>query len=368
MKQKILLACLWMVLAWPGLAAQEAGFRGFNQFSNVVPGIDFFASNRQQVTPFEQPMAAARQRLADLLGSELPRGAVFICSTLEQKDSVYEPRVLKNGYRWLLSSLTAEARTEEMLARIKSQGGNEVSPELLQRIRSRSQDMRAGAEAAMVRTAVREMAMAVIQVMYAPEREFRISRLDDAARSPLPDWLDIGIAAHVAGGGVNIGFLQQRIEEAFPLEDLLGAGGGGSIIRMGGGPGGGAPPGGAPPGTAPPGATPSQAGGGRGGPRTIPKDQQDRMLFDAEAATFFGFLLDKVGSERIRGLIQAAREEVETRDLILSADMLASDIEKTEAEWLEWIKQQKVDEPTQFRMRANPAAPANPPQPAWSFI
>ena len=82
----------------PAFPAGEAlAFKHFNVFKGVVTGIDFFASGRQAVTPYEKAIADARQRLAGLLGSELPKGAVFVCSTLQQKDSVYEPKALFAG-------------------------------------------------------------------------------------------------------------------------------------------------------------------------------------------------------------------------------------------------------------------------------
>ena len=57
----------------------------------------------------------------------------------------------------------------------------------------------------------------------AKQKEFRSSRLDDTGRSPLTDWLDIGLAAYVSeSANSNLKFLQDRMEEAFPLEDVLG--------------------------------------------------------------------------------------------------------------------------------------------------
>ncbi len=95
------------------LGQGAAGMKNFNQYKEVVPGVDFFASNRESTTAFQKPLAETRERLTGLLGSEWPRGAVFVCSSLAQKDSFYEPRALKMGYKWVLVALTPEVQAEE---------------------------------------------------------------------------------------------------------------------------------------------------------------------------------------------------------------------------------------------------------------
>jgi hypothetical protein len=358
----VVLPVLVALAASPSAAQDTATIKGFTRFKEPVRGIDFFAASRQLVTPFEKPLAEARQRLASLLGADLPAGAIFICSTLQQKDAVWEPRILKMGYKWVLTSLTPEARAEEMLARMKSQMGDQLTPEILERIRSRAGDPQGPAAAGMVRTTVREMALATLQAAFAPEREFRASRLDDVARSPLPDWLDIGIASYAAAGGAGVAFLQQRIEEAFPLEDVLGmsrpfvapsasgGGGGGMVIRMGGAP---------PDGAGPPGGSGTRAGGGA---RELSKDQQDRMLFDGQASTFFNYLVEKLGIEKVGQLIRFSRDGKPSRDWITAPEALGPAFDKIESDWMAWVKAQKAERPEEMRIRMNPDTPPNPPE------
>ena len=60
-------------------AQQTVSFKSFTAFRNVVPGIDFFASNRQAIAPYEKPAGEAIARLKQLFGANLPKGAIFIC-------------------------------------------------------------------------------------------------------------------------------------------------------------------------------------------------------------------------------------------------------------------------------------------------
>jgi hypothetical protein len=232
----------------------------------------------------------------------------------------------------------------------------------------------------------RQMAYAITQVALAPEKPYRSSRLDDMARSPLPDWLDVGIAAYASGGNLGTGYLQQHMDETFALEDMLtmsrpfvapastGGGGGQFVMRQGssGGAGQGANQGGGAsdgPSAGPPqvfsmpapGAQGSGGGGmsmGRGfGPRTLSKDQQDRMLFDSQATSFFAYFLQKAGLDKARELVALARQSKQPREYLGGSD-LGSDFDKIEQEWTAWVKAQKP-EPGEMRMeRGGP-----PPQP-----
>jgi len=361
-------AFLLLSLCSSAFALQDESFKDFNRFKGTVPGVDFFASNRGVVTPFEKPIAETRERLANLLGQNPPPGAIFVCSSLAQKDAVYEPRALKMGYNWILSVLTPEARTDEMMARLK-QSGVELTPERLERMRSRNTEMRPMLEAGLARQAARQMVFAVLQTTLAPDKEYRLSRVDDMGRSPLPDWLDIGVASYASGGGTNVGFLQQHLEEVFPLEDMLtmsrpfvapgsDVGGGPMVIRMerpGGGSGGSAggdqvvAPGGAQGGA--PGGAQGGAGMRMGGPRSLPKDQQDRMMFDGQAATFFTFLLEKAGIDKLKEVLAAAREGKDALAAIKAIPALGTDLDKVEEEWTNWVKTQKPDPSQEFRMR-----------------
>ena len=354
-------------------AQQLATFKNFSAFRDLAPGIDFFASNRQVVAPYEKPAGETVAKLKSLFGTSLPKGAIFVCSTLEQKDAVYEPKVLKMGYGWTLTAVTSAVRSQEMLARIKAQMGGEVPAEIMDRIQKMSPEMMANAEKQMIVSVTQQIAYAVIQSTFAKDLQFRSSRLDDMGKSPLPDWLDIGIGIYVSGSNSALTYLQQNMDQSFPLEDILtmarpfvasssnqtggGPGGGGGMRSMGGGSGGanggmpsfggrgmggfgGGNMGGGMPGF---GGSP---GGMRGGmQRTLPKDEQDRMLFDGQASTFFAYMLEKVGTDKMRELIKKAGEGKESRDYIANPDVLGPDFEKIEADWAAWIKTQKAEEP-----------------------
>jgi hypothetical protein len=366
--------------------AQAVAFKNFASFRNLVPGIDFFASSRKEVSPYEKPAAEAIARLKELMGEELPKGAIFICSNLQQKDSVFEPRVLRSGYRWSITVVTPEVRMQD-----------NIPAEMRDRMRERPPEMMANVEQQAAATLVQQIAHAVIQTSMDENIQFRSSRLDDMGKSPLPDWLDIGIAWYAAGGKANLEFLNQNMEQTFPIEDILsmsrpfvassfdqGGGGfpgggmpGGGMPGMNGGGmppggmnGGGFPPGGMSGGGFPGGGMPGMNGGGfpgggfpaggrtggqrgsrgggsgrpgGGGPggmpqRTIPKDEQDRMLFDGQSSTFFYFLLEKAGVEKVRELIRTARDGTESRDYIEQPDVLGGDFAKIEEEWAAWVK------------------------------
>ena len=344
-------------------AQQPASYKGFSSFRNVAPGVDFFASNRQSVAAYEKPATEAISKLKNLLGADLPKGAIFICSTLAQKDSIYEPKVLKMGYGWTLTAVTSAVRSQQMLERIKSRMGGQIPAELLDRMKSMPADMTATMEKQTVTSVTQQIAYAVLQSMLAEGLQYRSSRLDDMGKSPLPDWLDIGIAAYASGSNPALAFLQQNMEQTFPLEDVLsmarpfvattsdqGGGGGmpgGGPPMMGGGPGG-AQRGGVPSfgGGGMPGGGQGGAGGARGGPqRTLPKDEQDRMIFDGQASSFFDFMLEKTGIEKMKELVKQAREGKESREHISKPDVLGSDFEKIEADWIAWVKAQKAADP-----------------------
>jgi hypothetical protein len=365
-------------------AQQAEKFKSFNKYTGLVPGIDFFASKRQSAEPYEKPVTQEIERLQTLLGENLPKGAIFICSTLEQKDSIYEPMILKMGYSWVLSLESQEIQAEEMMARIKSMmGEDEIPAEIMERLKSRQSDMMASANSRMVNDTLRKIANAIIQTSFAENFRYRSSRVNDVIKSPLPDWLDIGIAVYAIGDDPNLSYLLQNLEQTFPIDDVLtmsrpfvaslflqdldggsnsegfgsrgGSGGGfeggqgfpsGGFSGMGRGdfPQGGFSGRGQ-------GDFPQGGFGGRGGrssgesdgqrggrQRTIPKDEQDQMIFDGQASTFFTFLLEKVGIEKIRELIQAVQEGVEGRDFIAREDMLGDDFRRIEQQWTEYVE------------------------------
>lgn len=357
-------------------AQQTVQFKRFASFKQVVAGIDFYASSRQTIAPYEKPAAEAIARLKALLGTELPKGAIFICSTLEQKDSIYEPMILKRGYAWTLALNTPDVRVQEMMARVKSQMGGQVPAELLERFKNRQPEMLADAEKQMATTMAQQISYAVLQTLLDKELRYRSSRLDDMGKSPLPDWLDIGIASYASDTTYNLSYLQEHMDQTFPMEDLIamsrpfvassysdqgrsGGGGGdrGGMTRMGGveGEGGGFPQG-MPQGMQQGGFSGRGMNGGGfggggfggnggqrgGGQRNIPKDEQDRMLFDGQASTFFAYLIDKAGIEKVKQLVKQAVEGKESRAFVTQMDVLGPDFSKIEEAWAGWVKNLKA--------------------------
>jgi hypothetical protein len=190
-------------------------------------------------------------------------------------------------------------------------------------------------EARAVTTLATQAGYATLMMTLNPDMSFRISRLDDMSKSPLVDWLDIGLVARATKTWTgNLRFLQDHLEESFGLDDILtmnrpyvaaqdptqgGAGGGG----RGGGNFGAA-----------------GGGGGRGGAAAVlPKDIQDRMLFDAQAATFFCYMIEKAGLDKATDVV---RQNVQGKDTLSIVEThFGENIEKIEADWQVWVKAQK---------------------------
>jgi hypothetical protein len=401
------------------IAVEQSGFKNFKSFRDAAIGIDFFASSKQDVEPYEKPAAEAISKLKTLLGENLPKGAIFICSTLTQKDSVYEPMVLKSGYGWSLTVETSavmmqrmQEQMKQMTAMMKAQGG-EVPAQMSQMANrmksSMSPDMAAQAEKRMASELVQKIAYAVIQTSQDSALQYRSSRVDDMGKSPLPDWLDIGISSYAVGTLSNLSYLQQHLDETFPIEDVLsmsrpfvdstgggsgrsggsgfggmsgmGAGGSGGFSGMPGGGmptgamggmGGGMPSGGF--GGMPPGAMGGMPGGGmgnfggmpsagstgngssgrsmgnsgggnsqRGGmQRNISKDQQDRMLFDGQASTFFAYLIEKIGMDKVKGMINQVQGGKQCWDYLVQDSVLGNNFQKIEEDWINWVKAQQA--------------------------
>lgn len=346
----------------PGLAQEDSFRKHFKLFREVIPGVDFFAAKPGETTAFQQPIAEARKKLADMLGGNLAKGAVVVCSSAEQKDAANEKRLLATGYSWVLIQMTPDATNQQMMAQMKAQMGGQLPPGFLERFQNQSPEMKAAAEKRVVTSVVQRFSYAVIATTLAPDKEFRSSRLDDMGRSPLADWLDIGLAAYSSGNAnANLRFLQDHLEEVFPLEDILdmsrpfvppSAGGGGErmIIRVPGGPGGGPGPGGPPP---------ALPGGGARGGFSMPKDIQDRLTFDAQSASFFSYLLQKTSMQKIQELLKWNREGKPAREFVMRPDVLGPDLDATEKAWHQWLKGQKAENPA-MRIMTNPAP--RPPQ------
>ncbi len=365
MVQSVIIAFVLIVAfgADPVAAQQSVQYKNFVYFAEPVPGIDFFASNQKEIAPYEKPLTASMGRLEMLFGKNMPKGAIFICSTIEQRDAVYEPKILKMGYGWTLTLTTAGARAQQMLERIKAQMGDEIPAEILERFKNRPPEMNAEAEKQAASTLMRQVAYAILQTMLNKDLRYRSSRIDDMGKSPLPDWLDIGIASYAAGDYIYASYLQEHMEESFPIEDILtmsrpfvassygqSSGGGGGMMGRSGGAQGGTPPNfggdqGAPPaGFSGRGQGGSSGGGGQRGnfQRTIPKDEQDRMLFDGQSSTFFCYLMDKIGIEKVKELIRKVQEGTEGRELLAQPELLGPDFGEIEKDWIEWVKALKT--------------------------
>jgi hypothetical protein len=370
------LATAWiflMLFAGVALAQENAYLKNFQLFKDVAPGVDFYASSTSVIEPYVKPVVAARKKLVDYLGTELARGAIFICSNTKQKDAVYDTRTFKLGYKWYLVQLTAEAQREEQQARMKalmaaaaangastdaagamggraggqrSGGGQPVS----QGQRSgqgqpgaqgapggqRGGGMPGGMDARAATTLATQAGYASLIATFDPNTLYRLSRVEDVGRSPLIDWLDIALVADASGTGTaNLRFLQDRLEEAFPLDDVLimnrpfvatqdsGSGGGGGGTRGGGS---------------------SGQAGGRGGSstRVLAKDVQDRLLFDAQAASFLYYLTEKAGIDKVKDIVRKSIKGEESFTLIQG--ILGKDFDEVDKDWQAWIKTQKPAE------------------------
>jgi hypothetical protein len=380
--------CLWAVIAllsWSAAAQKAAPVdsfqKSFTKFAGIVPGVDFYASDRALVTPFTKPIADGLERLKSVLGPNLTPGALVICQTVAQRDAVAEERVLKYGYKWILVQLTAQAEQEQQLEMVKARMGGQIPPELLARFQQqRTPEQNAAALSRTATNLVVRLSSAVLQTLLSPERRYSSSRLDDHSRSPLYDWLDVGIGRYAADNAMaSVRWTQDHIEDVFAVEDLIqmnrpyvlpdsiggnssrggggGAGGGGSngtrVVTMGGA--GGSGGGGTPAGGASQGASGSGAatGGGRGGGRgdsNLPKEVLDRQNFDNQSALFFTYLIEKLGIDKIRQLVQINREEKNLAQTIVSPEFLGKSFDDIEKDFMGWIKAQKAAPPQMMRM------------------
>ncbi len=388
MIKRLTIAAFFLTLfAGIALAQENPYLRNFKIFKEVAPGVDFYATQQSDIDPFVPAVSTARKRLANFLGDDMARGAIFVCSKLVQKDAVYDLRTFKLGYKWYLIQLTPEAQREERQARMQAaaaaaaasggqvdangqsggRGGRSGANGQDQAGRQRGGQAQAGQrggsdqagqrggtagqrgggpggqEARLATTLASQVGYATLMATLAPQRPYRTSRIDDMGRSPLVDWLDIALVADATGTSyANLRFLQDRLEETFPLDDMLimnrpfvaqqdsggGGGMGGGMAAMGGGRGG--------------------AGGGAG--RVLPKDVQDRMLFDAQAATFFNFLIEKAGMDKVRDVVQRNIKGEEA--LTVVQGFMGADLDKIEKDWQTWVKNQKA--PENIRNNNNP--------------
>jgi len=358
---KILMLFPLLVLFSSGARGQTDSFaKNFNHYRNVATDIDFFAGNPSQLVPFQKPVRETRQRLENLLGRSLTRGAIIICSTLEQMDAQNDRRMLKAGYKWVVTQLTPEAMVQQERAQFKAQGGVQLPPDSMERPRGPVPEMTGIGDARMIDATMKRVAFAIVSTTLSPEKEFRSSRLDDMGRSPLPDWLDVGLTFYAAGPGtIDYRYLQDHLEEVFPLEDLLsmprpfvaptdaGMSGGPQfavrIIGQGMARGEGPTQNGSPTqqaATAGSGGDVAMGGLQLAGP--MAKDVQDRLTFDSQAASFFSYLMEKIGADKVREVIEWNREGKLSREALVRPGYLGPDLDKAEEDWQAWVKGQKA--------------------------
>lgn len=338
LRSLFLITFIFCWIGSPAWALQKENLfsRDFELIHGAVPGIDFLVTERSEVAELKEPVQRVRERLQLLLGPNLPEGAVFICSSSEQRDAVYEPRALRMGYRWVVMTLNPEAGARETIERMKARFGGDIPADRLERIRSRASSM----QGRMVERTLLEISFAILTTT-EEGRSFRYSRVEDMNRSSLSDWLDIGVSFYAANAVESqLFYLQRRTGEMFSIEDILTmsrpfvvpatalgeASSGGPRMAPGGGsagpPDGGVP---GPPRTGPPDSS------------SIPKDVRDRSMFDAEAAALFAYLVDKVGLDKAKELVERNRAGEECDAVVHEAGFLGPDIEAIEKDWLSWI-------------------------------
>ena len=337
--------------------AQTVSFKNFTSFPDIVPGtVDFFAASRETIAPYEDATRAAIEKVKHLLGDEIPKGAIFICTNQAQVDSLYEPVVIRQGYSWVLISNTPEVRIRAQLDSMKARMGDNIPEDFLQSMNAQLSDASSNVDPQTVSNMARNIAFAILQVITTDEYfQFRASRVEDVGKSILQDWLDIGIGAYVSGDKSSIRYLQDNIEMMFPLDDVIFMSRPFVASSVTGGSGGGASQG-------MPKMRPGGDGGGQGGQqgqggapkskpenfvpqRVLPKDEQDRLLFDGQAISFFDFFMEKFGIEKVRELIEFSRLGNESWDFVTTPDLMGRDFSKVESDWMEWLMKQKASDP-----------------------
>jgi hypothetical protein len=214
-----------------------------------------------------------------------------------------------------------------------------------------SPEMRAAQEARAAGTLAMQMGYATLMTTLDEDLYFRVSRVEDVGKSPLVDWLDIALVSYATGtSNTYLKFLQDNLESAFAIEDVLSmnrpfvvqqdpGGGGGGAGAGGGNPGFGMMGAGGTGAASGAGGDRAQGGGGRGGGRgnaPLPKDVQDRQLFDGQAATFFNYLIEKIGIDKTKEVV---RQNMQGKEAIAVVEsFLGSDFDKVEKDWQTWLK------------------------------
>ena len=65
-------------------------------------------------------------------------------------------------------------------------------------------------------------------------------------------------------------------------------------------------------------------------------------MFDAQAATFFAYLLETQGVEKVREIVQLNSSGEDIQEILERPEFLGTDYQAVENAWREWVGNQKV--------------------------
>jgi hypothetical protein len=67
------------------------------------------------------------------------------------------------------------------------------------------------------------------------------------------------------------------------------------------------------------------------------------MMFDAQAATFFAYLLESKGPTTVREIVELNRSGQDIEVILEKPEYLGTDFEAVENDWRTWVEKQKVE-------------------------
>jgi hypothetical protein len=95
----------------------------------------------------------------------------------------------------------------------------------------------------------------------------------------------------------------------------------------------------------------------------LSKDAQDRMMYDAEASSFFSYLVARAGLEKVKEIVNQSMKVKDSLDVLSQSGAVDKDFEKVEQAWQSWLKEQKTDGPPgNIRVISGSERPPAPPQ------
>ena len=80
-------------------------------------------------------------------------------------------------------------------------------------------------------------------------------------------------------------------------------------------------------------------------------------MFDAQAATFFTYLLETQGVEKVREIVQLNSSGEDIQEILERPEFLGTDYQAVENAWREWVGNQKVES----RRRRSQSGPSERP-------